>query len=391
MLSAQPLTNRPDIRVIVCAIAATVAAFLLVSFPLLHRVSDFPPLAALTDQEDMLNAEILTKKRELVLRECREKKESATERAWRTQLEQANMDAKDRASQDIAKSSGSEIRNDTNKTEEEHQRCRFSFFDFGANVGDSLGKFISVGIPSCENAATTTASPAESLSSSSSFAGHTSRTNRLIRWTRPILTDLGRRLEGRTLEPEHYCYFGVEGNPVFTSRLQALQDSLMRLHPRPIRYAQFYTESVGADSDGPTVLYLDTKNADKNYWGSSTLYSHRDVQASASEHGGQVYQATVQGVTLTTLLRRHVVSDHGSHVIVKLDIEGSEYAVLNEAAESGILCDFVSRAVQVDILCEIHSKDVVGTLDAMERFRREVKPTLEGLCGVNLHLTMEAD
>jgi hypothetical protein len=37
------------------------------------------------------------------------------------------------------------------------------------------------------------------------------------------------------------------------------------------------------------------------------------------------------------------------------------------------------------------SQQVIGALDEMEYFRHAVKANLERLCGVNLHLTMEAD
>jgi hypothetical protein len=36
-------------------------------------------------------------------------------------------------------------------------------------------------------------------------------------------------------------------------------------------------------------------------------------------------------------------------------------------------------------------QQVIGALDEMEYFRHAVKSNLERLCGVNLHLTMEAD
>jgi hypothetical protein len=40
--------------------------------------------------------------------------------------------------------------------------------------------------------------------------------------------------------------------------------------------------------------------------------------------------------------------------MVKLGIEGVEYALLNEAYDTGILCDYVAEAVRVDLLVETH-------------------------------------
>jgi Methyltransferase FkbM domain len=340
---------------------------------LLSRGGDMvgPPAHSFTDEEEERNSQTLQRLRETIPDECRSSSNgrtrggtipmSKTAGQWRATLDRASTVAASTVagSPTNAEETPPQIFGTDNETE----KCRFTFFDFGANVGDSLGKFITVGIPSCDddlaNSTTGTDSdaPAEQQQrvGASSFAGHTARNNRLVRWSKKIMYDLGQQLEGRSLQPEHYCYVGIEGNPVFTSRLRQLQDQIVRLEPRPVKWAHFYTETVGAISNDPTVLYLDTKNADKNYWGSSTLSTHRDVQASANAEG-QVYQANVQGVTLTTLLKRHVLNEHGSHVLIKLDIEGSEYAVLNEAAESGILCELSSQAVQIDVMVEVHSK-----------------------------------
>jgi hypothetical protein len=112
--------------------------------------------------------------------------------------------------------------------------------------------------------------------------------------------------------------------------------------PPPVRSASFYTETVGSPADGPVTFYLDTKNAAVNYWGSSLISSHRDV-----EPGGGV---TVQGVTLTSLLRRHVdTSRSPGHVMIKMDIEGAEYALLNEASDSGILCELTEKGFLLDM------------------------------------------
>lgn len=129
----------------------------------------------------------------------------------------------------------------------------------------------------------------------------------------------------------------------------------MRSSPRPVRLAHFWTSTVAAGSNGPAILYLDTRNVEKNFWGSSILASHTDVQASAASSGNLV-ETPVEGKTLTTILQETVIGVPGSHVIIKMDVEGAEYAVLNEAFDSGILCNLTDAAVRVDILAELHQR-----------------------------------
>lgn len=306
-----------------------------------------------TDAESEVNAQKLEWRRDAVREQCRAGTGTTTEaKLWRDQLRSAAA-----FPTTTSATTAQPYSNNTTKP----QACRLAFFDLGANVGDSLGKFISVGIPSCDEGdgrnrnAGVEASSLGAGPPPTDFASHTDATNRLVRWAAQQLAEMGPNLEGKVLRPEHYCYFGVEGNPVFTDRLRRLQEGILRTQPRPVRWAQFFTETVAAAADGPTVLYLDTKNEARNYWGSSLLHSHKDVQASANPDG-QVYQAQVKGITLTTLLRERVVPEHGSHVLIKMDIEGSEYGLLNEARDSGILCELTEKAIRVDLMVEVHSK-----------------------------------
>jgi hypothetical protein len=109
--------------------------------------------------------------------------------------------------------------------------------------------------------------------------------------------------------PEDYCYYGVEGNPVFTDRLQSLEDFILDTRPRPLQHIHFFTTSVGAGKDGMTKLYLDTINKDKNYWGSSIFDGHQDVRKSAAvrvgrsncDHGARVERLAASTALILTL------------------------------------------------------------------------------------------
>lgn len=191
--------------------------------------------------------------------------------------------------------------------------CPLIFVDFGANVGDSLGKFIDAGVTSeCGDVIYA----GYSIEKGKMINKDKKQSNRLTKWARQVLHETSRQV-GKTLSPEHYCYFGIEGNPRFTERLQALEARVMHTKPRPLRHAFFFTETVGTDEDGPTQLYLDTTNEDKNYWGSSIYNTHPDVRVSSNE---PAQSAPVQGISLSTLLQEIALKSFGSHIIIKMDI-----------------------------------------------------------------------
>ena len=229
-------------------------------------------------------------------------------------------------------------------------KCDFTFLDLGANVGDSLGKFIDVGLPDCSSFHFFTNYEVRSarLRTDNNDQEHT---NRLTRWTRDMLHTASRQL-GQTLYPEHYCYVGVEGNPSFTARLRQQQAAILQSVPRPVRHAHFYTETVATAQHGASIpLYLDTTNVAQNYWGSSIYASHPDVVAN---NNNTTAAAIVAGRSLTHLVTETTRQSYGNHLLIKMDIEGAEYVVMNEA--HAVLCQYAEAAVRVDIMIETHPK-----------------------------------
>lgn len=239
--------------------------------------------------------------------------------------------------------------------------CMFTFLDFGANVGDSLGKLIDAGLSA--NNCTLRYRYDVGEGKITRTISTTSPENKLTTWTREMMgkfyaTHTGRKgkeLRRAVAQPENYCYFGIEGNPVFTARLKLLQQRVLQSIPRPVRCAHIFTETVvsGAE-DGPIILFLDTVNKKNNFFGSSLLPNHTDVRNSAVK--GELVAAPVQGVTLSNFLKQTVKHQAGAHVLIKIDIEGAEFAVLNEAYDSGALCDCVASGVRIDMRVEIHPK-----------------------------------
>ena len=213
-------------------------------------------------------------------------------------------------------------------------------------IGDSLGKFVDAGFPLiCPALNQTETRPHYNLDHGKVKLEYAPK-NDLTSFAAKLFKAVSRG-------PEDYCYVGLEGNPLFTSRLQQLETRVKGTVPKPVRAVNFYTETVGVSADGPLFLYLDTENVGRNFWGSSVIREHKDVN-----RGNRTVKAPVMGLTLSTLLKCSVKKTKGAHAILKIDIEGAEFALLNEAI--GTLCDFTKAGVQVDMLLEVHLEWVLG-------------------------------
>lgn len=251
--------------------------------------------------------------------------------------------------------------------------CQNVVMDFGANIGDTSGKVMDAGLvhKTCDDQFVVFDVVEKQFKNAK-------KQNMLVQ-------QFVKLMETRDAKtgPEDYCYYGVEGNPVFTERLQTIENTVMGMRPRPIQHMHFFTESVGAGKDGPTVLYLDTINDQQNYWGSSIFANHQDVRKS-KEKGGTT-EAPVTGYTIGSLmkktLRYYQDKVPNNHLILKVDIEGGEYPLLHQAADDGTLCDFCKAGNTADLFIEFHSQRVTGKHD----FVGQTKAMKEKLtaCGVN--------
>jgi hypothetical protein len=262
------------------------------------------------------------------------------------------------------------------------KHCRRVVMDFGANIGDTSGHVIDSGFPQCERSELKLKGPLIHFNVESKEWEEIKRRN-------PLTHHLIKMMSERSLGPEDYCYYGIEGNPVFTKRLRAIEDFVMAMQPRPIQHMHFFTESVGAGKDGPTKLYLDTVNTGKNFWGSSIFKDHQDVRKSA-ENATSIIAADVMGYTIGGLMRKTLKAfdqsappedRSGNHLVLKVDIEGGEYPLLYQAAEEGALCEFVKNGNTADLFIEFHSQRVTGRHDYLGK-KKQIVERLEA-CGVN--------
>jgi hypothetical protein len=282
------------------------------------------------------------------------------------------------------------------------RKCQHVFLDFGANIGDSLLKLIDSSLPELDlaggkgngtrihyslNATTGSLGP--------DYYDFTRRNpNKWIlpKWVHKMITSYNNDAQTinknneddrpvKIVAPEDYCYYGVEGNPVFTSRLRRDEIQIMNMLPRPVRHLHFLTEHVGAGADGPTTLYLDTINQKHNYWGSSMIQTHTDV-LNSNQTG-----VPVMGITLTRLLKETVLmpkkNNGGGHVMIKIDIEGGEYKLLEEAIRSKILCKLVlQHGVRIDMLNEPHNVKTLGSEEPEKRWKHIQGEQQIKQCGV---------
>ena len=251
--------------------------------------------------------------------------------------------------------------------------CENVLLDFGANVGDTMRKLIDSGLPPI-NGHQFEYDPKVGGIGTVRYGQKVGR--RYFRESFVLSRYIQHKSNGAM--PEDFCYYGIEGNPTFTALLKELEITTMNLDPRPLRHLHFFTDHVGTGKDGPTTLYLDTVNKNDHFWGSSIYDSHKDVQRSGGNTG-----VPVTGITLTTLLR-NTLKPNGL-AIIKIDIEGAEYPLMEEAVKSGVLCEFCKeKNATISLVLEEHGHLLKG--DAAENWKKMNGNEKVRECGVDLNL-----
>lgn len=111
----------------------------------------------------------------------------------------------------------------------------------------------------------------------------------------------------------------VEANPRFNSELAAVG----KQHPTAV---EVKSATAAYMCEAHTSFFLDTVNTQRNFWGSSMSADHPDVQRSGKT------KVTVPTINLNRVLYEETIP--GDWVMVKMDIEGSEWDVLPCVAQS---------------------------------------------------------
>jgi Methyltransferase FkbM domain len=250
--------------------------------------------------------------------------------------------------------------------------CKHTFLDLGANIGDTVGHVVDAGLPFCGDEATGLHPKYDTGLGDVHGNYEAGKWNPVSKWLYQHLAAFP------SLYPEQFCVYSFEGNPSFTSRLQAIENRVMGSVPRPVRRTHFFTQSVVTDIPGPTTFFLDTFNEKGNFDGSSLLpdmYSIKRVKKQQKN----VVKVTAMGYTLPQILNMTVKPTPQSHVMIKMDIEGIEYAVLNQAVD--YLCELVEKHhMFVALVVELH-EEKKRVDEYTKKYFAETEPKLR-TCGV---------
>jgi len=303
--------------------------------------------------------------------------------AWRRDLEQQ----KDVASSPLLLHSTMTRTTQKHLTVSNLRKCQYVMIDLGSNIGDALHKFIDSFLPPIGINRKTGEGIHYFFNTTTGGIGPENYDDSPFEWLLPQYirekitlynNNNYSSINNNNIHPEDYCFYGVEGNPYFTPILRELEINVLNMIPRPVKHLHFLTEHVGTAIDGPTTLFLDTVNVKRNFWGSSIIQSHADVQKSSNSNGqmqteeNNKKEAHVIGITLTKLLEQTVLA--GGHVIIKIDIEGAEYQLLEEAVRSSIFCRLVKgMGVTIDILGEFHGDATLGSEEPRKRWENIIR------------------
>lgn len=169
------------------------------------------------------------------------------------------------------------------------------FFDLGANKGDSVRTF--VGIDEKAN------------------GGNVFFTE-LINMTRDT----------------KWIIYAFEPNRLFNDQLDDMKKVVTRLN----HTVNIFKETAVFTYDGLVDFYLDTSHSNYDYIGSSINKNHKDVILSKSN------KTQVNSVDIAKFIKENVAID--DLVIVKMDIEGTEYDVLIDMVKKDVFkyIDFIA-------------------------------------------------
>ena len=114
-------------------------------------------------------------------------------------------------------------------------------------------------------------------------------------------------------------------------------------------FAKFISPGIISDTNGRETFYLDTKNANVNYWGSSMFATSNAVD------GGHT-KVTVPSFTLRGFFDEIGVNP-ADLVVLHMNAEGGEFLAIPQAIQDGSLCDYVDH-LTLDIHHKLQPKGV---------------------------------
>lgn len=277
-------------------------------------------------------------------------------------------------------------------------RCPYVFIDLGSGVGNSVMDFIDSGLMGCQ----VPRKHAKTLKQhnfrpfhlhvdgslrESAKRGKDGINETFTSWVKERIGSFD-----SSIGPEDYCVYGVEGNPLLKSKLKSLENNIARMDPTPLQHVHFLTRTVAAGEPGHPI-FIDHAHKKDNSPGSSIFFNHAHIRESR-EIFGEIVEYKVDTKSLSVLMKESLshYNDESektfvnrNHLIINIDVEGSEFDILNETKNS--LCDFALKGNIVDVFVQYHSPELLGIeTAAMLQYIHEIRPYLERECGNTLTL-----
>jgi len=183
--------------------------------------------------------------------------------------------------------------------------CRDFYFDFGSNIGVQIRKL---------------------------YEPHLYPGAAVLPYFDKVFGNVTRRRNS-------VCAFGFEANPHHSARLKMLED----IYQAKNWQVHFFTETAVGAVDGTLDFFADG-DPKREEWGSSIFDWTRGARKVTVR---QINAANI----IYNLTSRHARDDASPrNIIAKMDIEGSEYKVLAQLLDRGMLC----QSNLTEILIEWH-------------------------------------
>jgi hypothetical protein len=253
-----------------CFVLVMVAMFLLFGMQLQQN----SPSSLYTD----LDQEILKSKqrqqapnrivlwRHLTMSKCQIVSEKMKTR-WDNWAKKKKREVEDFSVYEISAPDPSTVSDQLPSNHKAYASCKHTFIDLGTNIGDTIGYFMDNAMDVCtpiwrevnpeiEFWLADFPRPRVNVTSLE-FLTVGQRMNNALDF-------LGRTLRDFKVNPEDMCVYGMEGNPLFTKRLQKLENFLWQTNPRFFKHLHIHTEHVITKKNGPTLLFLDQVSAEYN-------------------------------------------------------------------------------------------------------------------------------
>lgn len=168
---------------------------------------------------------------------------------------------------------------------------------------------------------------------------------------KPLLKSL---MHGRDFNAGDWCFHGFEANPVFTAQLQEIETVLSRTG----LCVRLNTQTLAGTEGGKVPFYLD-KRADALHGPKGKYFAEGSTMDSGAGRRLRNYKiVNVTSIDFAAYLEAHLLNKDrrtGALAVMRMDIEGGEYALLpyllrSRGARPPVICE-------LDLLViEFHSK-----------------------------------